>query len=159
MGILSGTLDRLFPGRVFKRELGAAEESSRVLSGMMMGATEICGFRFKSIPLDDEIHFMLGFITSAIDVLVQHLGAAAGRTASMTATLRVYQDLFGQDNALALVSATDDLFAKPTEDFELGRTLGEFYGNAIARQDSDGSALAATLLYTRRYAAYSQTPD
>lgn len=158
MGILGEILDRLFPSRVFKREWQAAAESSRLLLSSMKGSAELCGFSFGSLTLDEEIHYMFGFVASANDVLVQHLGAAAGRTASMTGTLRVYQGLFGDDVAEAMVDATDQLFRQPTEDFELGRTVGEVFGNSIARQNTDGMALATVHLFKKRYGAYCRSP-
>jgi hypothetical protein len=147
-------LRKLSPRRRFEHEYRVAELTTAFLQPILASSAKTCGFSYQAVPIGNEIHLLIGFLSSIHDVYAQSLGAEGGGPASINGTMKTYQSLFGDANTEALMAKTFDLYSQPDQEFEQGRFYGTKFMNALLQGDTNTSSLITVGVFGEHYKRY-----
>lgn len=136
-------------------DLKIAVEVGNCMSTFLTAPTDHLGFVYSRVPQDSRADYLLGFISSAADVVAQSLGAKSGGNASINGTLRTLSATFGEESFEPYFHRTIELHDNPTPDFRSGFEQGNRWANALLQHRSDEATLIVMDVFGSRYSECS----
>lgn len=106
--------------------------------------------QYADIGHDDGADYLLGFVSSAADVVAQSFGGKPGGAGSMNGTLQTLQAIFGDQQFEPFFRRCLQLHDTPTAEFSAGFDVGAQWANfALGAEDADARSHAVEALRSR----------
>jgi hypothetical protein len=133
----------------FESEFQVAKQTADRLVPLLASRTTD-ELHYADVRHDDGADYLLGFVSSAADVVAQSLGGKSGGAGSMNGTLQTLNAIFGDQRFEPFFQRCLQLHDTPTTEFSAGFHVGTRWANfALGAEDADARRHAVNALRSR----------